>query len=102
MLYIAGQVPKDPTTGEIPETFADQARRALDNLSAVARAGGTSLANAVRVNVYLDDVMAIYELEPIYREYFTPPFPVRTTIRAGLRGILIEIDAIVAIDGEGA
>lgn len=102
MLYIAGQVPKDPVTGEIPETFADQARRTLDNLAAVARAGGTSLANAVRVNVYLEDVMAVYELEPIYRDYFTPPYPVRTTVRAGLRGILIEIDAIVALIGEEA
>ena len=56
----------------------------------------------MRVNVYLDDIDEVYELEEIYRTYFTPPFPVRTTVQVGLRGFLIEIDAIVAIDGESS
>ena len=90
-------MPKDPLTGEVPTTFIEQARQVLENLAAVALAGGTSLSNAVKVNVYLEDVNSIYELETIYRDFFTAPFPVRTTVRAGLRGILIEIDAIVAI-----
>lgn len=90
-------MPKDPLTGEVPATFREQARQVLENLSAVALAGGTSLANAVRVNVYLDDINAVHELEAIYRDFFTEPFPVRTTVRVGLRGFLVEIDAIVAI-----
>ena len=102
LVFIAGQVPKHPTTGEIAESFADQARQVLDNLSSVARAAGTSLENAVRVNVYLDDIASVYELEEIYRTYFTPPFPVRTTVQAGLRGFMIEIDAIVATEVESA
>jgi 2-iminobutanoate/2-iminopropanoate deaminase len=102
LLFISGQIPKHPATGEVPESFADQARQVLDNLSSVARAAGTSLEHAVRVNVYLDDIESVYELEEIYRTYFTAPFPVRTTVRAGLRGFLIEIDAIVAMDGESS
>jgi reactive intermediate/imine deaminase len=97
LLFIAGQVPRNPSTGDVPETFEEQARQALDNLSAVARAGGTSLANALKINVYLDDLETIHDLDPIYREYFNAPFPVRTTVRAGLRGFLIEVDAIVAV-----
>jgi 2-iminobutanoate/2-iminopropanoate deaminase len=100
LVFISGQVPKHPVTGEIAESFSDQARQVLDNLSAVARAAGTSLEHAVRVNVYLDDIASVYELEEIYRGYFTPPFPVRTTVEAGLRGFLIEIDAIVAMEAE--
>ncbi len=102
MLFIAGQIPKHPASGEVPESFVDQARQVLDNLSAVARAAGTSLEHAVRVSVYLDDVASVHELEEIYRTYFTPPFPVRTTVQAGLRGFLIEIDAIVAVEGDSA
>ncbi|HEV3186656.1 MAG TPA: Rid family detoxifying hydrolase [Acidimicrobiales bacterium] len=96
-LFIAGQVPKNPLTGEVPATFIEQARQALENLSAVALAGGTSLSNAVKVNVYLDDINSVHELETIYPDFFTVPFPVRTTVRVGLRGFLVEIDAIVAI-----
>jgi 2-iminobutanoate/2-iminopropanoate deaminase len=102
LLFIAGQIPKHPVSGEVPEHFADQARQVLDNLSSVARAAGTSLEHAVRVNVYLEDLATVYELDEIYRTYFTPPYPVRTTVRAGLRGFLIEIDAIVAMGEESA
>jgi reactive intermediate/imine deaminase len=97
LLFIAGQVPRNPKTGDVAITFIEQARQTLENLSAVALAGGTSLSNAVKVNVYLDDLEAVHELDAVYREYFDVPFPVRTTVRAGLRGYLVEIDAIVAI-----
>ena len=95
LLFIAGQVPKDPLSGEVPTTFAEQARRTLDNLAAVAVAAGTSLERAVRVNVYLQDIELVHEMEPIYRDYFVAPFPARTTIQAGLRGFMVEMDAIV-------
>ncbi len=90
-------MPRNPKTGDVAITFIEQARQTLENLSAVALAGGTSLSNAVKVNVYLDDLEAVHELDAVYREYFDAPFPVRTTVRAGLRGYLVEIDAIVAI-----
>jgi reactive intermediate/imine deaminase len=102
LLYVAGQVPRHPTTGEVPDSFADQARQTLDNLAAVARAAGTSLAQSARVNVYLDDLEDVVELDAIYREYFVAPYPARTTVRAGLRGYRIEIDAVVACGGEDA
>lgn len=99
LLFTAGQVPRHPSTGEVPTDFADQARQTLENLAAVARAAGTSLAHAVRVNVYLEDLDDVVALEDVYRDYFSPPFPARTTVRAGLRGYRIEVDAIVALEG---
>ena len=81
--------------------MADQARQTLDNLAAVAVQANTSLEHALRVNVYLEDLSHIAEFDEVYRTYFTLPYPVRTTVQAGLRGYLVEIDAIVAIPQEG-
>jgi 2-iminobutanoate/2-iminopropanoate deaminase len=97
LLFIAGQVPIDPETGSVAESFADQVRQTLKNLAAVAEAAGGSLADAVRVNVYLEDIDRVREMDAIYRGYFAEPLPARTTIRAGLRGFLVEMDAIVAL-----
>lgn len=94
---MAGQVPRDPSTGAVPEAFVDQARRALDNVAAVAAVAHTSLRNALRVGVYLADLATIEELDSIYAEYFVEPYPARTAIQAGLRGYQIEVDAIVAV-----
>ena len=85
----------------VPVELADQTRQTLDNLVAVAVQANTSLENALRVNVYLEDLSRIEEFEEVYRTYFTSPYPVRTTVQAGLRGYLVEIDAIVAIPREG-
>jgi len=101
LLFIAGQVPRHPTTREVPVTLAEQVRQTLDNLAAVALRAGTSLANALRINVYLDDLSCIEEFDEVYRPYFTEPYPARTTVQAGLRGYLVEIDAIVAIEKGG-
>ncbi len=97
LVFIAGQVPRHPETGNVPVGLADQVRQTLDNLSAVAAAAGTALERAVRVNVYLEDLATIGDIDEIYRSYFTTPYPVRTTVQVGLRGYLIEIDAIVAL-----
>ena len=97
LLFIAGQVPIDPETGSTAESFADQVDQTLRNLAAVAEAAGGSLADAVRVNVYLEDIDRVQEMDAIYRGYFAEPLPARTTIRAGLRGFLVEMDAIVAL-----
>ncbi len=102
LLYIAGQVPRHPTTREVPADLADQVRQTLDNVAAVAAQADTSLEHALRVNVYLHDLSRIEEFDEVYRTYFTEPYPVRTTVQAGLRGYLVEIDAIVAIAGEGS
>ena len=100
LLFIAGQVPRHPVTHEVPLSQSDQVRQTLNNVAAVAAAAGTSLEHALRVNVYLDDLSYIDEFDAIYSTYFMEPYPVRTTVQAGLRGYLIEIDAIVAIASE--
>lgn len=98
LLFIAGQVPIDPGTGVAPAEFDQQVRQTLDNLSAVARAAGASLRDAVRVGVYLTDLARFEEMDGVYREYFSAPMPVRTTIGTAIRGFPVEMDAVVAVD----
>lgn len=99
-VYLAGQGPFEPGSGEKVEgTFAEQARRAFENLAAVAEAAGGSLADAVRVGVYLRDMTDFAIMNDLYPEFFHDPLPARTTIQSNLPGFSIEVDAILHIDG---
>jgi reactive intermediate/imine deaminase len=98
LLYVSGQVPIDPATGEKPGDFADQVHLTLENLRRVAVAAGGRLEDAVRVGVYLSDLANFEAMDAIYRTFFEEPLPARTTVQAGLNAVAIEIDAIIALD----
>lgn len=66
-------------------------------MAEVADAGGTKLESAVKVVVYLSDINDFDKMNTIYCKLFSPPRPTRTTIGAGLHGLLVEADTIVAI-----
>ncbi len=87
-----------PETGEfVPRVFEDQAVQTFENLkTAVEDAGGT-LANAIKVNVYLFDTSFHFAMNDVFARYFEPPFPARTTIQSMLRASLIEVDAVIAL-----
>ena len=93
-IFVSGQRPVDPDTGEIDERLDAQVNQVLQNLSAVLEAAGSGLNRVVRVNIYLSDIAAFSEVNEIYKAYFREPFPARTTVACTLRGILVEIDAI--------
>jgi 2-iminobutanoate/2-iminopropanoate deaminase len=100
LLFCSGQIPLDPSSGElVKEDAPGQARRCLENLSAVCEAAGTSLANAVRVTVYLGDMGDFQRVNEVYSEFFEGDAPARVAIQAaGLpRGADVEIDAVVAL-----
>jgi 2-iminobutanoate/2-iminopropanoate deaminase len=100
LLYCSGQTPLDPTTGElVGQTPADQARRCLQNLAIVCAAAGTSLANAVRMTIYMTDLTGFAEVNAVYGEFFTDEPPARVTIGVAAlpKGAAVEIDAIVAV-----
>lgn len=99
VVYCAGVTPTRPDGTRVDGPFAEQARVAFDNLAAVARAAGTSLASALRVGVYLRDLGDFAEMNELFAEYFGDRPPARTTLPAELPGFAIEIDAIL---GAGA
>jgi 2-iminobutanoate/2-iminopropanoate deaminase len=94
IVFASGQRPVEPATGEIPEGLTLQAERVLANLREVLSAGGCSLADVVKVTAYLSDLSGFEEFNAVYRRFFSPPYPARTTVGAQLRGILVEVDAI--------
>lgn len=95
-LYCSGQLPIDPATGEIvPGGVAEQTRQIIDNLKAVCEEAGTSLANAVKVTIFMADLADLKEMNDVFEEYFgvIDP-PARTTFQAGgiIAGAKLEIE----------
>jgi 2-iminobutanoate/2-iminopropanoate deaminase len=104
LVLCSGQIPLDPKSGAIVAgDFAEQARRVLDNLSAVVDAAGCSMADVVRTTIYLVDLSDFSALNEIYARYFEPPFPARSTVQVSSlpRGARIEIDAMAYAPGQG-
>ena len=100
-VYLSGQIPLDPATGQIAgEDFVTQARRVFENLTAVAEAAGGSLADIVKLTVFMTDLGRFAELNEIMLGYFSEPFPARAAIGVVElpRKVQIEIDAIMVID----
>jgi reactive intermediate/imine deaminase len=99
-VYLSGQTPLDPATGLLVEgDIALQARRALDNLKAVCEAAGGSFDDVVRIGLYLTDLGNFAAVNAVMAEYFSSPYPARSTIEvAGLpKGADFEIDAIMVL-----
>jgi 2-iminobutanoate/2-iminopropanoate deaminase len=99
MLYLAGQGPIDPETGEFRlGTMEEQARLTFDNITRLLQATGTDWEHVVRVGLFLSDLRLFNAMNDIYREYVREPLPVRTTVQVGLPpGVLIEADCIAGV-----
>lgn len=101
-LYVAAQGPFDPQTGAIMgTTFREQAEQVFANIQAVVEAAGATMADVVKVTVYLADAAHFAEMNAIYQEFFPEPYPVRTPVLAPVYLAMIMADAIVALpEGE--
>ncbi|HEY2283221.1 MAG TPA: Rid family detoxifying hydrolase [Solirubrobacteraceae bacterium] len=101
LLFCSGQIPLDPATGELTgASAAEQARRCLENLRAVCEAASTTLAQAVRLTVYMTDLGEFAAVNEVYGSFFAgeePPARVTIEVSALPKGALVEIDAIVAL-----
>lgn len=99
-LYVSGQVPRDPVTGELAgDDVATQTRTVLSNLQRVLEQEGASLADVVSVTIYLARADDWGTMNGVYTEFFRMPYPSRTTVGAELRGILVEISAVAYVKG---
>jgi 2-iminobutanoate/2-iminopropanoate deaminase len=99
-VFCSGQVPLDPSTGElIKGSIADQTRRCMASLEAVLSAAGTEVANIVKTTVYLVDMNDFGEMNEAYGEFITDEPPARATVEvAGLpKGARVEIDCVARV-----
>jgi len=97
-VYVSGQGPVDPETGELRlGTFREQAELTFRNIGVLLEAAGVSFEDVVKVQVHLADLGDFSELNEIYREVFSEPYPARTTVQSGLNRIAIEVDCIAVL-----
>jgi len=99
LVFTAGQIGLDPATGKfVPGGVVEQARRALDNARAVVEAGGATLADVVKVTVFLADMGDFAAFNEVYREFFTADYPARSAVGVAALpvGALVEVEMIAA------
>ena len=101
LLFVSGQVPLDPATGQIVDgDIAAQTRRVFANLGAVLAAGGRSFADVVRTTVFLADMSDFAAVNEIYGQYFLEPYPARATVQVARlpKDARVEIDLIASYE----
>jgi 2-iminobutanoate/2-iminopropanoate deaminase len=97
LVFVSGQASVDAAGEIVPDTFEGEFRRTLDNLRQVLSAAGCELKHVVQVRSYVRDPANVARYNELYREYFKPPFPARTTITHCLPPDLqFEMDCVAA------
>ncbi len=100
-VYLSGQIGLDPASMKLVEGIDAQIVRVFDNLKAVAEAAGGSLADVVKLNVYLTDLVNFTTVNEVMGCYFVEPFPARAAVGVASlpRGALVEADAVMVLGG---
>ena len=101
MLYVSGQLPINPATGEFAGAdIRAQARQSLENIKAILAAAGTDMAHVVKTTVLLQDMADFAAMNEVYAEYFSEPYPARAAFQVAKlpKDALVEIEA-VAVTG---
>jgi 2-iminobutanoate/2-iminopropanoate deaminase len=100
-VFVAGQGPTDPKTGELRlGSFREQAERTFKNIGVLLEAAGSSFEHVVKVHAYLADLSDFAEFNEVYRQFFTDPYPARTTVGVNLPRIALEVDCIAIVPQE--
>lgn len=98
-VYVSGQIGLDPATMTLRDGFTAQARQVFDNLEAIIKQAGGTLSDVVKFNVSLTDLNDFNELNTIFEERLTAPYPARAAVQVAAlpKGAVVEIEAIVAL-----
>lgn len=99
-IYISGQIGLDPTTMQLADGFEVQAKQVLDNIEAICKAAGASLADVVKYNVSLTDLADFAALNELFVAGLPTPYPARAAVQVAAlpKGAVVEIEAIVYLD----
>lgn len=98
-VYLSGQIGLDPASMQLVEGIENQIHRVFRNLQAVAEAAGGSVADVVKLNVFLTDLGHFAKVNEIMAQYFTEPHPARAAVGVASlpRGALVEADAVMVL-----
>lgn len=100
-VYVSGQIPLDPATGElVQDSMEAQIRRVFDNLRAIVTAAGGDFSRVAKVTVFLTDLGHFALLNKIMAEYFTEPYPSRAAVQVSAlpKGAQVEMDCVVELE----
>ncbi|MCP1727972.1 reactive intermediate/imine deaminase [Natronospira proteinivora] len=100
-VYLSGQIPLDPASGMLIEgDIRAQIHRVFDNLSAVCQAAGGSLADVVKLQIYLTDLSHFATVNELMQEYFSQPYPARAALGVAQlpKGAEVEMDGVMVLD----
>ena len=100
LIYTSSQIPINPATGQFVEGgIKEQTRQSLTNAKAILEEAGTSMANVVKTTVFMADMNDFADMNAVYAEFFTEPFPARSAVAVKTlpKGALVEIEVVAGI-----
>ena len=100
LVFVSGQLPTNPETGEFPEGIEKQTEQSIKNVKAILEAAGTSLANVLKTTVFLKDMNNFAAMNGVYATYFTEPFPARAAVEVARlpKDAMVEIECIAVVE----
>ena len=99
LIYTSGQLPINPTTGAFPEGgIKEQSRQSLSNIQAILEEAGLTMSNVVKTTVFLADMNDFADMNAVYAEFFTQPYPARSAVAVKTlpKNALVEIEVVAA------
>ena len=99
ILYVSGQIPINPATGEISSDISEQTRQSMENIKAILTEAGVDFSKIIRCGIFIKNMDDFSKINEVYSAYFTQPYPVRVTVEVARlpKDVMIEIDAIATI-----
>ena len=99
MLYVSGQIPVNPATGEVSTDISEQTKQSMENIKAILEEAGTDFSKVVRCGIFIKNMDDFAKINEVYGTYFTEPYPARATVEVSRlpKDVLVEIDAIVIL-----
>lgn len=95
-VFISGQIPVNPATGEVPDGITAQTTQSIANIKAILAEAGLAIDNVVKTTVFLADMSLFADMNAVYAEQFTAPFPARSAVAVKElpKQVLVEIEVI--------
>ena len=100
LVYTSGQIPIDPSTGAFVEGgIKEQTRQSLTNVKAILEEAGLSISNVVKTTVFMADMGDFAEMNAVYAEFFSEPYPARSAVAVKTlpKGALVEIEVVAEV-----
>lgn len=100
MIFVSGQLPVNPDTGVVPVSLQEQTRQVITNIRNILADAGTTLDSVVKTTVYLQEMYLFSQMNAVYAEAFSEPYPARTSmaVKELPQGALVALDVVAVVE----